>query len=116
MKNLIAILTLTVALLFIGNIQAQSSQIRDIEDINLRMNAYSKQNSIGNGFIISGFLTSVLGGGIIFSEYNNSPSLKPSKQTLNFGSGVLIVGTILTSTGVIINLNSHNRLKDKRRN
>ena len=102
MKTLIAILTLTFVLLFIGNIQAQSNEMKKINDINLRMDRYSKQNSTGNGFIIAGFLTSTIGGGIIFS--NNS------KETLIFGSGLLIAASALTATGIIINLNSHNRL------
>lgn len=120
MKNLIAILALIAALLIVGNANSQNHYLQptrandsisiaiqqkntyDIYDIDLRMDRYSRQNVRGNGFIFWGVITSIIGTTIIYKNAD-IPYFK------NYV--ILGLGGALTTTGYIINLNSHRKLR-----
>ena len=79
-------------------------QQKEINDINLRMENFSIQNSTGNSLIIGGIALSTLSSIIAFKSPANTRTFKRSMFFVG-------VGTTLSLTGIGINMDSHNRLR-----
>jgi hypothetical protein len=76
----------------------------EINNINLRLNGvnnFGKQHRTGNHFLIAGFLTTAIGTGM-FLQPNTIPEV---------GTGLLILGGILSTSGIIINIDSFKHLR-----
>lgn len=114
MKKLITVIALVAALLIVNSTQAQTVEEK-IDNIDLRLDRYSKQNSVGNGLLIYGLAAQFIGGFILAHSY--SPNLVAVHQnSIKVAKPIIITGAVLSTAGLIVNLNSHNRLKSKKYN
>jgi hypothetical protein len=113
MKKLITIVALVATQLFVNNTYSQTNiEVNNqIQDINLRLDKYSHQNHVGNGLIFWGVVTSVIGVAIISNENLSISSTSPFIAAPNLGAGIIIAGSALTTSGLIVNLNSHRKLR-----
>jgi hypothetical protein len=118
MKTLIAILALVAALLTVNSIQAQTitttdsielriiqRNVLEINSINLRLENFVRQNKRANGFF---FFGAIVGG---IGAYAMTQAT--DQYTLRNATGVVALGTLLSATGVVIRLDSFNRLNRK---
>jgi hypothetical protein len=110
MKKLITILALVASLLIVSNSYSQTldSVNIEIQDINLRLDKFSRQNHVGNGLLFYGVITTVIGTATMLGN-------KDDVYSSGFRAGVVfgVAGGMLTTSGLVVNLNSHNRLKSK---
>jgi hypothetical protein len=118
MKTLIAILALVAALLTVNSIQAQTitttdsieslimqRNVLEINSINLRLENFVRQNKRANGFFFFGAIVSGIGA--------YAMTQATDQYTLRNATGVVALGTLLSATGVVIRLDSFNRLNRK---
>lgn len=118
MKNLIAIIALIAALLLVNNAYGQAPLINptvpqqlqmhqnDIDNINLRLDMYARQHTIGNTLICSGIAAAVLGTVISATYINNGV------QPIG-GIVVTSIGAALTLSGSIVNATAHRQLRGR---
>ncbi len=111
MKNILSILALATSLLIVNSAQSQNQLLlgqdslnQKIEDINLRLNNFSKRASIGN---------EVLAVGVILSLVGTSINLFADKAYANAGYGITILGGGLSTTGLIINLTANRKVRNR---
>lgn len=109
-------LLLTIALLtsIFASAQNMTPVTRaDINEINLRLDGverFGHQHRTGNHMIIAGTLLN--GFGLLFMNSTTAPANPGSKLTDNrLAAGTLIIGSLLTTTGLIINIDSYRHLK-----
>jgi len=124
MKNLL----LTIATFLTLNVSAQNSDTTkkvmfidyefykyNNDEINLRLDGlekFGKQHRTGNHMIIAGTLLN--GFGLLFMNSNTAPANPNSKLTDNkLATGTLLIGSLLTTTGLIINIDSFRHLKGR---
>lgn len=85
----------------------------DVNEINLRLDGlekFGKQHRTGNHMIIAGTLLN--GFGLLFMNSNTAPANPNSKLTDNkLATGTLLIGSLLTTTGLIINIDSYRHLR-----
>ena len=125
MKNLL--LTIATFLTLNASSQNMTPVTRaDVNEINLRLDGlekFGRQHRTGNHMIITGTLFTGLG--ILMLNTTTAPSnpntsegyiggdgsvkVEPKKD--NFAIGTLLVGSLLTTTGVIINIDSFRHLR-----
>ncbi len=126
MKNLL----LTIATFLTLNVSAQNATdttkkvtFIDYEfykynndEINLRFDGlekFGKQHRTGNHIIIAGALLN--GFGLLFMNSNTAPVNPNSKLTDNkLATGTLLIGSLLTTTGLIINIDSYRHLRNNK--
>jgi hypothetical protein len=108
------LLTISIFLTLNGISQNMTPVTRaEINDINLRLDnveKFGQQHRTGNHLIIAGTLLN--GFGLLFLNSNTAPANPNSKLTDNkLAVGTLAVGTILSTTGLIINIDSFRHLR-----
>jgi hypothetical protein len=83
------------------------------DQINLRLDGlekFGKQHRTGNHLIIAGTLLN--GFGLLFMNNTTAPANPGSKLTDDkLATGTLLIGSLLTTTGLIINIDSYRHLK-----
>lgn len=99
---------------FITNAQ-DTLKVPTNNEINLRLNGLEKfgiQHRTGNRLIITGIVLN--GFGLVFmNTTNNNPYSKLNDTKI--GTGLIIAGSALTTTGLVINLDSFKHLRKTKR-
>lgn len=113
MKNLFSILALVAALLIVNSASAQT--IQEIEEIELKLDRYSKQHTTANAMINIGAAVTTLG------AYNYHHQMQAESQNyINqpppFGIPLMIAGGLTSFIGTIISSTAHRKLRSKKYN
>jgi hypothetical protein len=90
-----------------GQTKNDSDLRSDINKINLKLDKFGTQHRTGNHLIIAGTLFNLFG--VLVMNHNITGQSNQNNQIL--GNNILVVGSLITTTGLVFNIDSFRHLR-----